>query len=91
MPEVFAWAGALSEFAGGLLLMVGFATRFAALAVFGTMTVAVFVAHGGDPFAKKELALAYWTIAGTLFFTGPGRFSIDWYKCPIENKLKSEA
>ena len=75
-PLLFAWAAALSEFAGGLLLAAGLWSRPAALAVFGTMSVAAFVAHAADPLAKKELALAYWTIAGALFLTGPGRFRL---------------
>jgi len=89
-PEIMAWAAALSEFGGGILIILGLATRFAALFIFATMGTAIFVAHAADPFAKKELALAYWTMAGTLILTGAGRWSIDWLKCPLENKLKPE-
>ncbi len=89
MPELMAWMAALSEFGGGLLIVFGLGTRFGALLVFGTMTVAAFMAHAGDPLMKKELALAYWTMAGTLMLTGAGKFSIDWHKCPCEQKLKS--
>ena len=41
------------------------------------MTVAAFVAHAADPFKVKELALAYWTMAGTLMCTGGGSVSLD--------------
>lgn len=75
MPEVFAWAAALSELAGGALL----ATRLSALSIFITMVVAAFVAHQADPFQVKELALAYLTVSGALLCTGPGRFSVDGY------------
>lgn len=81
MPMVFAWAAALSEFVGGILLAAGLGTRFAAAAIFGTMAVAAFVAHAADPLQKKELALAYWTIAGALMMTGGGRFSLDSKLC----------
>ena len=74
-PQVFAWAAALSEFAGGLCLALGLGTRVAAGFVFLTMTTAVFVHHAADPFHVKELALAYWTMAGVLIFTGPGVMS----------------
>lgn len=77
MPGVFAWAAALSEFAGGLLVAVGFQTRLAALAVFLTMSVAAFRAHAADPFATKELALAYWTMAGALMLTGGGAYTLE--------------
>lgn len=77
MPSLFAWAAALSEFAGGILLAAGLGTRYAAGFIFITMSVAAFVAHAADPFQKKELAIAYWTIAGALMMTGGGRFSLD--------------
>lgn len=77
MPEVFAWAAALSEFAGGLLLILGLATRPAALLVFLTMTVAAFLRHGDDPFSKKELALAYWVLSGAILCLGAGAWSVD--------------
>ena len=76
-PAFFAWGAALSEFLGGLCMVAGLFTRLGAASVFVTMTVAVFVRHGGDPFAVKELALAYWTAAGAVFLSGPGPFSLD--------------
>lgn len=77
MPEAFAWAAALSEFAGGLLIMLGLGTRVAATFVFITMSVAAFMQHASDPFNVKEMALAYWTMAGTLILAGPGDYSLD--------------
>lgn len=76
-PELFAWAAALSEFAGGILIVLGLGTRIAAAFVFITMSVAAFLQHAADPFNVKELALAYWTMAGTLILTGGGAFSLD--------------
>jgi len=75
-PLAFAWAAALSEFVGGILCVVGFKTRFAAAAIFITMTTAAFVRHGGDPFSTRELALAYWTMSGALILTGSGNYSL---------------
>ena len=76
-PGIFAWAAALSQFVGGLFVIIGFLTRPAAFFVFFTMTVAAFIKHSVDPFNVKELALAYWAMAGALILTGPGKFSID--------------
>ena len=76
-PEVFAWAAALSEFAGGILLALGLFTRWAALFVFMTMFVAVFIKHADDPLKKKELAMAYWSATGALACLGAGKFSFD--------------
>lgn len=76
-PEVFAWAAALSEFVGGILIALGLFTRTAALFVFATMAVAAFVAHKADPLDKKELALAYFAASGALLLMGGGQYSLS--------------
>ena len=76
-PGFFAWAAALSEFAGGILLALGLFTCPAALFIFITMAVAVFIKHGGDPLKVKELALAYLVASGAIKLLGPGKFSLD--------------
>ncbi len=77
LPELFAWMAALSELAGGLLMILGLGTRVAASFVFITMSVAAFLQHAHDSLAVKELALAYWTIAGALVLMGGGSLSLD--------------
>ena len=86
-PEFFAWAASLSEFLGGICIALGLFTRPAALFVFATMAVAAFIKHGADPFKKKELALAYWTISGALMFLGSGKFSLDYLICKAKDRL----
>jgi putative oxidoreductase len=44
-PALFAWAAALSEFAGGLLVTLGLGTRVAAAFAASTMAVAAFGHH----------------------------------------------
>ena len=83
-PEFFAWAAALSEFAGGILVIVGLATRFGALMIFATMGVAFFIHHAPDPFSKKELAFLFWAFSGALMLTGAGKFSLDGLFCSKE-------
>jgi putative oxidoreductase len=77
LPLVFAWAAALSEFAGGLLMALGLATRGAAAFVATTMGVAAFMFHAHDPIDTKEKALAYFAAALTVLCTGPGPLSLD--------------
>ena len=60
-----------------ILLIVGFLTRLATVPLAITMLVALFVVHGADPWQKKELAACYLAVYLTLFFTGPGVFSVD--------------
>lgn len=76
-PTFFGWMAALSEFGGGILLALGLATRPAAFLVASTMFTAAFLAHGNDPFAKKEMALLYLAISACFLLTGAGRFSLD--------------
>lgn len=76
-PEFFAWAAAISEFFGGIMLILGLFTRFWSAMIGITMFVAAFVAHAADPFQKKELALVYLVVSIVIFLLGPGRASID--------------
>ena len=74
------WSLALVVFAEvfcSSALMLGFATRLAAVPIVIFTLVAVFVQHAAGPFDDKELALLYLVPALTLLFTGPGRFSVD--------------
>ncbi|MBC8144339.1 MAG: DoxX family protein [bacterium] len=76
-PAVFAWAAALSELAGGLLLALGLYTRASATLVAATMFVAAFVKHLHDPFQRQELPITYLAIAIALLLLGSGRYSLD--------------
>jgi len=76
-PVLFAWAAALSELVGGILLAAGFMTRLSALFFGFTMFVAAFGRHLNDPWDVKELSVLYLAIALIFVFKGSGRFSID--------------
>lgn len=60
-----------------VLLIAGFATRFATLPLIITMLVAVFAIHIADPIAQIEPALQYLLVYVVLLFTGAGKFSVD--------------
>jgi putative oxidoreductase len=77
LPELMAPLAMLSELVGGILIAVGLFTRPAALFVIATMLGAAFIAHAGDPFSDKELALAYALAAAVVAVAGPGRHSLD--------------
>lgn len=59
------------------LFIAGAFYRLALLPMIFLLSTAAFVVHRGDPFAAKELAVVYLLIFVFLFFTGPGRFSLD--------------
>jgi putative oxidoreductase len=76
-PVVFAWAAALSELLGGILVAIGLKTRVAAAFVVITMGVAVFMAHRADAFQVKELAVIYLGAFLAVALTGAGKYSLD--------------
>ena len=74
------FAGVL-EFGLGLLVMIGFFTRFSAFILSGTMAVAYWMAHGTQAFLpiqnRGELAALYCFVYLYLFFAGGGSWSVD--------------
>ena len=77
VPVLFAWAAALSELVGGILIAVGLFTRISSLSLGFTMIIAAFVVHAADPFQVKEMALLYLASCVLLIFTGAGKYSLD--------------
>ncbi|MEE1749476.1 MULTISPECIES: DoxX family protein [unclassified Streptomyces] len=75
------WYAAVIQFVGGILVMLGFGTRTAALICSGSMAYAYFKVHqpealfplqnGGEP-----SAIFCWTFL-LLVFTGPGALAVD--------------
>lgn len=79
-PALNAWAAALTEFGGGVALLLGLGVRIVGLPLVVTMLVASFMVHGGAFSAQNNgmeypLTLAF--IAAGLAFTGAGRISVD--------------
>jgi putative oxidoreductase len=83
LPDWLQATVAFVEFFGGITLIVGLLTRFAALALFVDMVVAcVFVElPHGVPFVASghtlEPTLAYMVTTFLLLLTGPGMVSLD--------------
>lgn len=77
LPVVFAWAAVLSEFIGGLLLMLGLLTRPAALANAVVTFTATVVYHGGDIADTGLLSFVFLVMCLSILLLGPGRFSLD--------------
>lgn len=82
--EVFGMSAALSlslavfsEVICSTFILIGLATRLASIPLMITMLVAAFVAHGSDPFNRKELPLLYCVVYLSLLILGAGRYSVD--------------
>ncbi|TWT46747.1 DoxX family membrane protein [Botrimarina hoheduenensis] len=81
-PTFFAWMAAMSEVAGGVLLLLGLATRPAALLLAITLGVASF-GHHKIPllsiYTSQHITLQYFWVYLFFFFAGAGRLSLDGF------------
>ena len=86
MPAFLQFLAALSEFGGGIALILGLLTRVFALGLAVTMAVAAGMVHipKGDPFVASgpgqpswELAAVYFAGSVLYLLAGPGRWSVD--------------
>jgi putative oxidoreductase len=86
VPGALQAAAAVSEFGGGIALILGVFTPLACLGLAGTMGFAITMVHMkmGHPFvaskpgeSSSELAAAYLACVVLLLLIGPGRFSLD--------------
>jgi putative oxidoreductase len=86
VPAPLAYLAPFCEFLGGLALVIGFATRYAALGLFLFVIVATYLSHRYWTYPQEQRQAQYinfWkniTIMGgmlALFVAGPGRFSLD--------------
>lgn len=77
-PEV-AWGfmAAFAESIGAALLFLGLFTPAASFLIACTMLVAAVVAHRGDPFAMRELAMLYFFTCLMFMVKGAGDYSVD--------------
>lgn len=83
LPGWTAYLSAGAEFGGGILLVIGFLTRFAAFCVCIDMLVAIFGVHLKNGFLGQgnyQFPLALAAISFSLIFTGAGPISVDWLR-----------
>ena len=76
-PEVSLVLAVFAEVVCSILIVLGLGTRLAAIPLIVTMAVAAFIAHGADPFGRKEMALLYLVGYVVLLLSGSGKFSVD--------------
>ena len=78
-PITMSYVAAFSEIAGSWMLITGLGTRFGALAILGTMTIAIYhaVYINGFNIYLIELLGVYWGGSFCVLTNGPGKFSID--------------
>jgi putative oxidoreductase len=85
VPAILQGLAALTEFGGGIALIVGLLTRLASLGIGIVMVVAITTVHAamGQPFVSKmggpsfELPAVYLACAVLFLLSGAGRLSLD--------------
>ncbi|HLH07640.1 MAG TPA: DoxX family protein [Terriglobales bacterium] len=81
MPAWLGYVSAFTEFLGGIALIAGVLTRFAAFAVCIDMCVAIAKVHWSHGLTGQggyEFPLSLAAISFALIFTGAGPISVDW-------------
>jgi putative oxidoreductase len=76
-PTFWGFMAAFAEFICALLVVVGFATRPAALLLVLNMSVAATAHITGAIDGGPEMALLYGAVFLSLLFVGPGKYSVD--------------
>lgn len=76
-PEVTMSLPMFAEFFCALLIIFGLFTRFAAIPLIINMAFIVFYVHGADSIGDRELPILFLISYVLIFFTGPGKYSID--------------
>lgn len=77
----WAYGAGLSEFGGGLLILLGFLNPLGTVAVIGAMGMAWIKAHLGKPIwvssGGAELPLVNVAVVSAVALAGPGKYSVD--------------
>lgn len=76
-PLFSAFLSAYAQFICGILIVVGFATRYAALVLIINFIAALFIAHIGDTYPNMFPALMMLAAACFFFVHGAGKLSVD--------------
>ena len=79
-PITLSYIAAGSEIGGSWLLILGLGTRLGAIAIIGTMSVAIYhaIVTSGFNIYLLELLALYFASAFSIILLGPGMFSSDY-------------
>ncbi len=78
-PAFMAYLGKGSELIGGILLLIGWLTRPAAIILAITMSAIAFGMGHGRIFTEDQHPFLFVVLSMVFVFTGAGRYSIDRY------------
>jgi putative oxidoreductase len=77
LPYWLGYVSALTEFVGGIFILLGLLTRFAAFMITCNMLVALITVNRHHGYSGSEYSLALLVIAIMLLFYGAGTLALD--------------
>jgi putative oxidoreductase len=77
LPYWLGYVSALTEFVGGILLLLGLFTRFAAFMIACNMLAAILLVTRHHGYPGSEYTLALFSMAVMLLFLGAGALALD--------------
>ena len=77
MPAWLGYVSAVTEFLGGICLLLGLFTRLFAFLIAVNMLVAIFAVTIHKGYLGAELSIELAVMALLLLFTGPGKAALD--------------
>lgn len=77
LPYWLGYVSALTEFLGGILILLGLLTRFTAFMIACNMAVALIMVNRHHGYSGSEYSLALLVIAVMLLFFGAGAAAMD--------------
>lgn len=76
-PYFMGWVYIVTEFFGGLCLMIGFQVRVIAVLLLINFIIAYSLVHLGQPYLKSFEAIQMIAVSLFLIFNGAGKISVD--------------
>jgi uncharacterized membrane protein YphA (DoxX/SURF4 family) len=77
-PLFMGYLGKAIEFVAGIFLLTGFLTRLAIIPLIVTMLIICFGMGKGKIFMEDQHPFLFVLLFLVIFFTGPGKFSLDY-------------
>ncbi len=68
-----------AEFVCAVLVIIGLGTKLAVWPIIATMATAALIVHANDGWGAQERPLLFLFGFLLLFFTGSGKYSLDWF------------
>lgn len=68
-----------AEFVCSVLVIIGLGTKLAVWPIIATMATAAIIVHADDGWGAQEMPLLFLFGFLLLFFTGSGKYSLDWF------------